>query len=152
MGLGFKEVIEVTKKGYTPGDIVELNNIIKEGKHNQDDILSLALNGMKIDDVKNTLLIIEENGSSDSSGQSSQGDQKPNDNKGTEGQETAGDSPDNGADDGIDYKKKYEEEKALREKLQNDNARKGASSEGGAGQKKETDYDIALKFAESVLN
>ena len=91
MGLGFKEVIDITKKGYTPGDIVELNNIIKEGKHNQDDILSLALNGMKIDDVKKTLLIIEEN-ASQPSGQSSQGEQKLDDNNGTEGQETAGDS------------------------------------------------------------
>ena len=151
MGLGFKEVIDITKKGYTPGDIVELNNIIKEGKHKEDDILSLALNGMKIDDVKKTLLIIEEN-NSQPSGQSSQEDHKPDDNKGTEGQETAGDSSGKTADDNIDYKKKYEEEKALREKLQNDNARKGVSSEGGADQKKETNYDIALKFAESVLN
>ncbi len=152
MGLGFKEVIDITKKGYTPGDIVELNNIIKEGKHNQDDILSLALNGMKIDDVKKTLLIIEEN-ASQPSGQSSQEEHKPDDNKGAEGQETGGDSSGKDADDNIDYKKKYEEEKALREKLQNENARKGAEgSEGGKDQKKETDYDIALKFAESVLN
>lgn len=150
MGLGFKEVIDVTKKGYTPGDIVELNNIIKEGKHKQDDILSLALNGMKIDDLKKTLLIIEENNLSDSSGQSSQEELRPNDNKGAEGQETGGDSSNEDADDNIDYKQKYEEEKTLREKLQSDNSRQTVP--GSSDQSTETDYDIALKFAESVLN
>lgn len=148
MGLGFKEVLDITKKGYTPGDIVELNNIIKEGKHKQDDILSLALNGMKIDDVKKTLLIIEENDSSDSSGQSSQDEQISDDNK--KKMETSEDSPKEDADDNIDYKKKYEEEKALREKLQSDNSRKTVP--GSSDQSTETDFDIALKFAESVLN
>lgn len=150
MGLGFKEVIDVTKKGYTPGDIVELSNIIKEGKHKQDDILSLALNGMKIDDLKKTLLIIEENASSDSSGQSSQEEKKTDDNKAAEGQETSAASSQKDADDNIDYKKKYEEEKALREKLQSDNSRKTVP--GSSDQSTETDFDIALKFAESVLN
>ena len=150
MGLGFKEVLDVTKKGYTPGDIVELNNIIKEGKHKQDDILSLAINGMKIDDLKKTLLIIEENASSDSSGQSSQEEQKTDDNKAAEGQETSAASSQKDADDNIDYKKKYEEEKALREKLQSDNSRKTVP--GSSDQSTETDFDIALKFAESVLN
>lgn len=147
MGLGFKEVIEVTKKGYTPGDIVELNNIIKEGKHKQDDILSLALNGIKIDDLKKTLLIIEENDSGPSD-QSNHDEHDSNDNSGNS-PETSEDSSKNEADDNIDYKKKYEEEKALREKLQQQNARKDVSGDQGNN---ETDYDVALKFAESVLN
>ena len=147
MGLGFKEVIDITKKGYTPGDIVELNNIIKEGKHKQDDILSLALNGIKIDDLKKTLLIIEENDSG-SSDQSNHDEHDSNDNSGNT-PETSEDSSKNEADDNIDYKKKYEEEKALREKLQQQNARKDVSGDQGNN---ETDYDVALKFAESVLN
>ncbi len=147
MGLGFKEVIDITKKGYTPGDIVELNNIIKEGKHKQDDILSLALNGIKIDDLKKTLLIIEENDSG-SSDQSNHDEHDSNDNSGNS-PETSEDSSKNEADDNIDYKKKYEEEKALREKLQQQNTRKDISGDQGNN---ETDYDVALKFAESVLN
>lgn len=147
MGLGFKEVIDITKKGYTPGDIVELNNIIKEGKHKQDDILSLALNGIKIDDLKKTLLIIEENDSG-SSDQSNHDEHDSNDNSGNS-PETSEDSSKNEADDNIDYKKKYEEEKALREKLQQQNTRKDVSGDQGNN---ETDYDVALKFAESVLN
>lgn len=147
MGLGFKEVIDITKKGYTPGDIVELNNIIKEGKHKQDDILSLALNGIKIDDLKKTLLIIEENDSG-SSDQSNLDEHDSNDNSGNS-PETSEDSSKNEADDNIDYKKKYEEEKALREKLQQQNTRKDISGDQGNN---ETDYDVALKFAESVLN
>lgn len=147
MGLGFKEVIDITKKGYTPGDIVELNNIIKEGKHKQDDILSLALNGIKIDDLKKTLLIIEENDSG-SSDQSNLDEHDSNDNSGNS-PETSEDSSKNEADDNIDYKKKYEEEKALREKLQQQNAQKDVSGDQGNN---ETDYDVALKFAESVLN
>ena len=147
MGLGFKEVIDITKKGYTPGDIVELNNIIKEGKHKQDDILSLALNGIKIDDLKKTLLIIEEN-SSDSSDQSNLDEHGSDDNSGNS-PETSEDSSNNKTGDDIDYKKLYEDEKALREKLQQTNTRKDVSR--GAGSP-ESDYDVALKFAESVLN
>lgn len=147
MGLGFKEVIDITKKGYTPGDIVELNNIIKEGKHNQDDILSLALNGLKIDDLKKTLLIIEENDSG-SSDQSNHDEQTSDDNSGNS-PETSEDSSKNEADDNIDYKKLYEQEKTLREKLQQKNTRKDVSGDAGSS---ESDYDVALKFAESVLN
>lgn len=147
MGLGFKEVIDITKKGYTPGDIVELNNIIKEGKHKQDDILSLALNGIKIDDLKKTLLIIEENDSG-SSDQSNHDEHTSDDNSGNS-PETSEDSSKNEADDNIDYKKLYENEKALREKLQQQNTRKDVSGDSGSS---ESDYDVALKFAESVLN
>ena len=147
MGLGFKEVIDITKKGYTPGDIVELNNIIKEGKHNQDDILSLALNGMKIDDLKNTLQIIEE-GDSGSSDQGKPDERDSGDNSGKD-PETPEDSSNNEADDNIDYKKLYEQEKTLREKLQQKNTRKDVSGDSG---NTESDYDVALKFAESVLN
>lgn len=147
MGLGFKEVIDITKKGYTPGDIVELNNIIKEGKHNQDDILSLALNGLKIDDLKKTLLIIEDNASG-SSDQSNHDEQTSDDNSGNS-QETSEDSSKDKADDNIDYKKLYENEKALREKLQQQNTRKDVSGDAGSP---ENDYDVALKFAESILN
>ena len=147
MGLGFKEVIDITKKGYTPGDIVELNNIIKEGKHKQDDILSLALNGIKIDDLKKTLLIIEENDSG-SSDQSNHDEHDSNDNSGNS-PETSEDSSKNEADDNIDYKKLYEQEKTLREKLQQQNTRKDVSGDAGSPS---SDYDIALKFAESVLN
>lgn len=147
MGLGFKEVIDVTKKGYTPGDIVELNSIIKEGKHKQDDILSLALNGMKIDDLKKTLLIIEENDSGPSD-QSNHVEQKSDDNSGNS-PETSEDSADDKADDNIDYKKLYETEKALREKLQQKNTRKDVSGDAGNGL---SDFEAALKFAEDVLN
>lgn len=147
MGLGFKEVIDITKKGYTPGDIVELNNIIKEGKHKQDDILSLALNGLKIDDLKKTLLIIEENDSG-SSDQSNHDEHDSNDNSGNS-PETSEDSSKNEADDNIDYKKLYEQEKTLREKLQQQNTRKDVSGDAGSS---ESDYDVALKFAENVLN
>ena len=147
MGLGFKEVIDITKKGYTPGDIVELNNIIRESKHKQDDILSLALNGIKIDDLKKTLLIIEENDSG-SSDQSNHDEHDSNDNSGNS-PETLEDSSKNEADDNIDYKKLYEQEKTLREKLQQQNTRKDVSGDAGSS---ESDYDVALKFAESVLN
>ena len=146
MGLGFKEVIDVTKKGYTPGDIVELNNIIKEGKHKQDDILSLALNGMKIDDLKNTLQIIEES----ASGPSDQGKPDERDSGDNSGKdpETPEDSS-NEESDNIDYKKLYETEKALREKLQQKNTRKDVSGDAGNGL---SDFEAALKFAEDVLN
>lgn len=147
MGLGFKEVIDVTKKGYTPGDIVELNNLIKEGKHKQDDILSLALNGMKIDDLKKTLLIIEENGS-DSSDQSNLDEHDSDDNSGYS-PETPEDSSNKDADDNIDYKKLYETEKNLREKLQQQNSRKDVSGDAGNTM---SDFEAALKFAEDVLN
>ena len=147
MGLGFKEVIDVTKKGYTPGDIVELNNIIKEGKHKQDDILSLALNGMKIDDLKKTLLIIEENGSG-SSDQSNLDEHDSDDNSG-HSPETSEDSSNKDADDNIDYKKLYETEKNLREKLQQQNSRKDVSGDAGNTM---SDFEAALKFAEDVLN
>lgn len=146
MGLGFKEVIDVTKKGYTPGDIVELNNIIKEGKHKQDDILSLALNGMKIDDLKNTLQIIEE-GASGPSDQGKPDERDSGDNSGKD-PETPEDSS-NEESDNIDYKKLYETEKALREKLQQQNTRKDVSGDAGNGL---SDFEAALKFAEDVLN
>ena len=146
MGLGFKEVIDVTKKGYTPGDIVELNNIIKEGKHKQDDILSLALNGMKIDDLKNTLQIIEE-GASGSSDQGKPDERDSGDNSG-KNPETPEDSS-NEESDNIDYKKLYETEKALREKLQQQNTRKDVSGDAGNNL---SDFEAALKFAEDVLN
>ena len=144
MNFNFKDVVKLASKGIKPSEIAELA-ALDENKFDKDDILSLIGSGYKTSDIKN---LVETFSSSDDEDNNPGDDSEKEDNhKGHEEKREQNTDSDSGSseDDGddIDYKELYEKEKTLREKLQHDNAKKGAKDP----EDKKSDEEIALEIA-----
>lgn len=144
MNFNFKDVVKLASKGIKPSEIAELA-ALDENKFNKDDILSLIGSGYKTSDIKN---LVETFSPSDDEDNNSDDDSETKDNhKSHEEKHEQNNDSDSGSseDDGddIDYKQLYEKEKKLREKLQHDNAKKGAKDP----EDRKSDEEIALEIA-----
>lgn len=144
MNFNFKDVVKLASKGIKPSEIAELA-ALDENKFDKDDILSLIGSGYKTSDIKN---LVETFSPSDDEDENPGDDSEEKDNyKSHEEKHEQETVPDSGSseDDGddIDYKQLYEKEKMLREKLQHDNAKKGAKDP----EDKKSDEEIALEIA-----
>lgn len=143
MNFNFKDAVKLASKGVKPSEIAELA-ALDENKFDKDDILSLIGSGYKTSDIKKLVETFsssddEDNGPGDDS-------DNENDHKGPEDKDEQDNDSDSGSpedDDNIDYKQLYEKEKKLREKLQHDNAKKGAKDT----EDKKSDEEIALEIA-----
>lgn len=145
MNFNFKDVVKLASKGIKPSEIAELA-ALDENKFDKDDILSLIGSGYKTSDIKN---LVETFSPSDDEDNNPGDDSETKDNhnshedkKEQENVPDSGSSEDDSAD--IDYKELYEKEKTLREKLQHDNAKKGAKE----SEDRKSDEEIALEIAE----
>ena len=144
MNFNFKDVVKLASKGIKPTEIAELA-ALDENKFDKDDILSLIGSGYKTSDIKN---LVETFSPSDDEDDDPCDDSENKDNhKSHEEKHEQNDDSDSGSseDDGddIDYKQLYEKEKKLREKLQHDNAKKGAKDP----EDRKSDEEIALEIA-----
>lgn len=145
MNFNFKDIVKLASKGIKPSEIAELA-ALDENKFDKDDILSLIGSGYKTSDIKN---LVETFSPSDDEDRNLSDDSEEEDNqkshedkKEQENVPDSGSSEDDSAD--IDYKELYEKEKTLREKLQHDNAKKGAKQ----SEDRKSDEEIALEIAE----
>lgn len=144
MNFNFKDVVKLASKGIKPSEIAELA-ALDENKFDKDDILSLIGSGYKTSDIKN---LVETFSPSDDEDDNPGDDSEDEDNHNSHEEKHEQDSvPDSGSSeddcDDIDYKQLYEKEKKLREKLQHDNAKKGAKDP----EDRKSDEEIALEIA-----
>lgn len=143
MGLTITDTLSLVSKGYKVPEIQEVSKIYDENK-NDNNIIELAKK-LAFSDFKSAMTLFTTdipNGTEDAP-KKEQTDNESEDNEGTEDLQD-----DQGTDDGIDYKKMYETEKKLREDIQKANQSKDVSGSDN----KESDWDIALRFAQDVLN
>lgn len=144
MNFNFKDVVKLASKGIKPSEIAELA-ALDENKFDKDDILSLIGSGYKTSDIKN---LVETFSPSDDEDNNPGDDSEEKDNhKSHEEKHEQNNNSDSGSSeddsDDIDYKQLYEKEKQLREKLQHDNAKKGAKDT----EDRRSDEEIALEIA-----
>ena len=144
MEFTFGDVVKLATKGYKPSDVEELRKL-DENKFSKDDILSLIASGYsKSEVIKLVDTFTPED--SESTEETEDQDEQPHEKKEKEPVKPNAkeDSSSEDESDDIDYKKKYEEEKKLREELQHKKAVSGSAIKGD----NKSDWDIALEIAE----
>ena len=150
MGLTITDGAKLLKNGYTLADLKELNTVLDKNPDNGNDIVELAKK-LQFSDLKSALTLFNIGAGAQSeeskTGNADEDDKTtPGDEEETHNTHTSAD--DHSENDNIDYKKMYEEEKTLREKIQRANQRKDGSGDGNT----KTPYEIALEIAADVLN
>ena len=147
MGLSFTDVTTLVTKGYKVSEINDVKQIIENNPDDGKNIVELAKK-LGYADFKSAMSLFDktDNGAADQNNSNDESD-KGEGESGENQNDTSSD--DQGAgNDNVDYKKLYETEKALRQKLQQDNQNEDASD----NEDKQSDIDIALSFASDVLN
>lgn len=150
MKFSFKEMVKMTAKGFKPNDIAELT-AIDENKFDKDDILTLVGADYSIGDIKkliSTFSSSEDDTTDDNTNGAAGGTQPDNAEDNSEKDHADKKTSEESTDDKTDYKLLYEKEKKLREDLQH----KNATSHNNREQNKESDFEIATKFAQEVLS
>lgn len=143
MNFNFKDVVKLASKGIKPSEIAELA-ALDENKFDKDDILSLIGSGYKTSDIKNLVETFSpSDDEKDNPGDDSENEDNHDSHEEKHEQNIDSDSGSSEEDDNIDYKQLYEKEKTLREKLQHDNAKKGAKD----SEDRKSDEEIALEIA-----
>lgn len=139
MEFTFTETVKLATKGYKPSDVAELSQL-DENKFSKDDILSLISNGYSKSEVKKLVEMFDSTDNDETDDQ----DEKPKDEQEdkVDPKEDDAETPEDKRDD-IDYKKKYEEEKKLREELQHKKAASGTAIKNDT----RSDIDIATEIA-----
>ena len=147
MGLSITDAAALVTKGYKVGELKTVGTMIDNNPEEGNNIIELAKK-LKFSDFEQAMALF---GKSDQ--KTSEDDQKnepeddTHDDQGENSEDDAS-GDDQGKEDDVDYKKLYEEEKSLRQKLQQQNQNKGKDTE----ENKMSDWDIALQAASDVLN
>lgn len=143
MGLTITDTLALVSKGYKVPEIQEVSKIYDENK-NDNNIIELAKK-LAFSDFKSAMTMFQ---TDIPSGTEDAPEQKQTDNESEDNEGIEDLQDDQGKDDDIDYKQMYETEKKLREDIQKANQSKDVSGSDN----KESDWDIALRFAQDVLN
>lgn len=136
------DVLALTVKGYKMPEIKEIESLVKETPENESDIIELAKK-VNFPDLKEALAMAE-----DHSQEKPEEQKEADDNKAAQSPQQETTASSNTSSDDVDYKKLYEDEKKLRESLQNSEARKPVEDAA----EKLSDYDRALQIVADVLN
>lgn len=136
------DVLALTVKGYKIPEIKEIETLVKEKPENESDIIELAKK-VNFPDLKEALAMAE-----DHSKEKPEEQKEAADNKAAQSPQQETVTSSNTGSDDVDYKKLYEDEKKLRESLQNSEARKPVEDDA----EKLSDYDRALQIVADVLN
>lgn len=149
MGLSITDAAALITKGYKVSELQEVNKILEANKEDDKNIIELAKK-LGFSDFKTTMQLFDTGAQSQPEDHTDENETDHGTDEHKEGTEdTSDDSPeDQGRKDDVDYKKLYEQEKKLREDIQRNNQKKDVSDTDT----KETDFDIALRFAQDVLN
>ena len=143
MGLSITDTVALVSKGYKVSELQEISKILDENK-NDNNIIELAKK-LAFSDFKSAMTLFN---NADNSLASENASDDETDQETDDQQDIPDDQDDQGEEDGVDYKTLYEKEKKLREDIQKANQKRDVSDEDS----KESDFDIALKFAQQVLN
>lgn len=149
MGLSITDAAALITKGYKVSELQEVNKILEANKEDDKNIIELAKK-LGFSDFKTTMQLFDMGAQPDTEDHTENDETDHNTDEHNEGtDDTSDDSHDDqGEGDDVDYKKLYEQEKKLREDIQRKNQNKDVSD----ADTKESDFDIALKFAQDVLN
>ena len=149
MGLSITDAATLITKGYKVSELQEVNKILEANKEDDKNIIELAKK-LGFSDFKTTMQLFDTGAQSQSEDHTENNETDHGTDEHKEGTtDTSNDSSkDQGKEDDVDYKKLYEQEKKLREDIQRNNQKKDVSD----ADTKESDFDIALKFAQDVLN
>ena len=145
MKFNFKEIVALAAKGYKPNDIAEMT-ALDDTRYSKDDVLSLVANGYSKSEIKKLVETVEQVEEPQEDETDETENHSNNEETGSQSQDDGDNSSDN-VDD-IDYKKLYEDEKKLRQKLQHDNV--NGSNSGGETDTR-TDEQIAIDVVRTIL-
>ena len=151
MGLSIADAASLVTKGYKVSELKEVGALIDQNPNEGNNIIELAKK-LGFSEFQSAMQLFVKADKTDEKTDDQKNKEDETDEKGQDdqGQEKTKDSSadDQGKDDDVDYKKLYEDEKSLREKLQ-----RAKQSEDGSGKEdKKSDWDIALQVASDVLN
>ena len=147
MGLSITDAAALVTKGYKVGELKTVGTMIDNNPEEGNNIIELAKK-LKFSDFEQAMTLF---GKSDQGTSEDDGKNEPENNTHDDQGENRGDDAsgeDQGKEDDVDYKKLYEEEKSLRQKLQQNN--QSADTSGKEDEK--SDWDIAMQIASDVLN
>jgi len=152
MGLSITDTLALVGKGYSVSEIQKVSALISTDQENGNNIIELAKK-LKYSDFEQAMtLFAKPDSGKPEDNKGNEPDNNPDDSGENQNKNTSGDDQnavdDQGAGDDVDYKKLYEEEKSLRQKLQQLNQNKGKDTD----ENKMSDWDIALQAASDVLN
>lgn len=147
MGLSITDAAALVTKGYKVGELKTVGTMIDNNPEEGNNIIELAKK-LKFSDFEQAMTLF---GKSDQQASEDDVKNEPEDNTHDDQGENSKDDAsgdDQGSGDDVDYKKLYEEEKSLRQKLQQQNQNKGKDTDDN----KMSDWEIALQAASDVLN
>lgn len=147
MGLSIADAASLVTKGYKVSELKEVGKLIDQNPSESNNIIELAkkLGFSEFNSAMQLFVKPDDKKSEDhdedetDEGADDQGENQNNEDSSADDQA--------GTDD-VDYKKLYEEEKSLRQKLQ----QKKQSEDTSGKDDKKSDWDLALQFASDVLN
>lgn len=147
MGLSIADAASLVTKGYKVSELKEVGKLIDQNPSESNNIIELAkkLGFSEFNSAMQLFVKPDDKKSEDhdenetDEGADDQGENQNNEDSSADDQA--------GADD-VDYKKLYEDEKSLRQKLQ----QKKQSEDASGKDDKKSDWDLALQFASDVLN
>ena len=149
MCLTITDGAKLLKNGYTLSDLKELNAVLDKNPDNGNDIVELAKK-LQFSDLKSALTLFNIGAGAQSKTSETDGADEDDDNtdESEETQKDTSSADDHSEDDNIDYKKLYEDEKQLREKIQRANQNRN----GTDGNTKKTPMELAMEIATDILN
>ena len=147
MGLSITDAASLVTKGYKVSELKEVGILIDQNPSEGNNIIELAKK-LKFSDFEQamTLFAKPDSDKTEDKKEDEPDNDKTDDQDESQNKDASGD--DQGAGDDVDYKKLYEEEKSLRQKLQQQNQNKGKDTDDN----KMSDWEIALQAASDVLN
>ena len=146
MGLSLTDQLSLIKNGYKVSEIAQVNTMVNTDAENGNNIIELAKK-LQFSDLIQAIDIFRSSEDKKTENHDEDETDKGADDQGENHSEDSS-ADDQASGDDVDYKKLYEEEKSLREKLQ-----RAKQSEDGSGKEdKKSDWDIALQVACDVLN
>ena len=149
MGLSIADAASLVTKGYKVSELKEVGMLIDQNPSEGNNIIELAkkLGFSEFQCAMQLFVKPDDKKSEDQNDQNDETDNKGADDQTEEkGKDSSAD--DQGSVDDVDYKKLYEDEKSLRQKLQ----QKKQSEDTSGKDDKRSDWDIAVQVASDVLN
>lgn len=147
MGLSITDAAALVTKGYKVGELKTVGTMIDNNPEEGNNIIELAKK-LKFSDFEQAMALF---GKSDQGTSEDKKKEEPEeDTHDDQGENSKDDTSgeDQGKEDDVDYKKLYEEEKSLRQKLQ----QKNQSADASGKEDEKSDWDIAMQVASDVLN